>query len=109
MKKLILAAAFVMGLATLSFAGNPNETKEVKAETPTDVKSETTTQSTQYAVTNVTTVAGVAYYFVAPVTGNEDCGTGTKACLISTNATPDGQSRIRQDQATIDDVRVSYP
>ena len=39
MKKVILAAAFVAGLATVSFAGNPKgETKDANTVTPTETK-----------------------------------------------------------------------
>ncbi|WP_448635383.1 hypothetical protein [Pedobacter panaciterrae] len=49
MKKVIFSAALLMAAATFSFAGNPKETKEAKAETPTEVKSEVTL-STYYVV-----------------------------------------------------------
>lgn len=51
MKKVILAAAFLMGLATVSFAGNPKESKEVNNETPTVSKTEAGVALVWYKVT----------------------------------------------------------
>lgn len=107
MKKVLFSAVLLMAAATVSFAGNPNG--ENKSEAKTEVPAENATQSTQYAVLNVTSSGSVNYYIVGPVTGNEPCGDGTKACLITTSSTPDGQNRIPQNEATIDDFRVSYP
>ena len=81
MKKVIFSAALLMAAATFSFAGNPKETKEAKAETPTEAKSEATL-NTYY----VTGESGSNY--TLSTSPNPDCNQGTdKPCQISTNQT----------------------
>ncbi|WP_214226638.1 DUF6520 family protein [Pedobacter sp. B4-66] len=81
MKKVIFSAALLMAAATFSFAGNPKETKEAKAETPTETKSEVTLNT--YYITGET---GSNYDLsTAP---NPDCGTAQdEPCKITTNLT----------------------
>jgi hypothetical protein len=78
MKKLFLAAAFVMGLATVSFAGNPKgETKEAKTTTEaTTVPSGTETElaslywfNTNTAGTALTDPTGIPLSQGTSVTG----------------------------------------
>lgn len=79
MKKLILSVALLMATATFSFAGNPKETKEAKAETPTEVKTE--------AMLNIYYVVGESgSNYQLSTTTILDCGIGNdKPCRISTN------------------------
>ncbi|WP_214226639.1 hypothetical protein [Pedobacter sp. B4-66] len=81
MKKVIFSAALLMVTTALSFAGNPKETKEAKAETPTEAKSESTL-NTYYVVGE----SGSNYDL--STTPNPDCGTAVDMpCTIVTTLT----------------------
>jgi|GEM_PF-5716358 hypothetical protein len=109
MKKVIFSAALLMAAATFSFAGNPKETKEAKAETPTEAKTEASL-ITYYVLSQT----GSNYNITTTAPSPTQCNGGSKPCQF-TSAESLGASVPKDDvdneegDIQITQTRVSVP